>query len=74
MASRLAPRIRINAIAPGGIESGQPEEFIQRYITRTSLKRMCLEQDVANMAEFLISDKSGYITGQIFRVDGQFVK
>lgn len=69
-ATMLAPTTRVNAVSPGGIERGQPQDFIRGYIANTPLQRMNTEEDVANAVHFLMSGDSGYITGQILSVDG----
>lgn len=66
----LAPNIRINTVSPGGVERGQPREFIDRYNARTPLKRMCTDREAAEVIAFLLSSKSSYITGQNIVVDG----
>lgn len=70
LATTLAPNIRVNSIAPGGIESKQPRMFIDRYTKRVPLGRMARPVDVVGALLFLISDLSQYITGQIIEVDG----
>lgn len=70
LASSLAPAIRVNAISPGGIKRGQPEEFIQRYETKTPLGRMASEEDIKGAVAYLASDLSAYVTGQNLLVDG----
>lgn len=70
LSTEMAPAVRVNAIAPGGLERGQPEAFRQRYLDRTPLKRMATESDIAGPALFLASDLSAYVTGQILAVDG----
>lgn len=75
LAAELAGRkIRVNAIAPGFIETDMTTavrsaagDTIQKAIP---LKRYGTTADVANLALFLASDESGYITGQVFTVDG----
>ena len=66
--------IRVNAIAPGPINTdmGQliQEDFMQKILQRTSLKRAGTANDVAGSVLFLASDLSSHITGQIIRVDG----
>ena len=42
----------------------QDQKFIKKYTHKTPLKRMCKPEDVLNCVEFLINDKSDYITGQ----------
>jgi NAD(P)-dependent dehydrogenase (short-subunit alcohol dehydrogenase family) len=70
LATQWAPGIRVNCVAPGGIERGQPEKFIQRYNELTPLQRMANPEDVAGPVVFLASDAARYITGQNLMVDG----
>lgn len=70
LATSLAPDIRANAVAPGGIERGQPEEFRRRYTERTPLGRMATEEDLKGAFAYLGSDLSLYTTGQVLAVDG----
>lgn len=70
LATTLAPNVRVNAIAPGGVYRNQPEVFLQRYETRTPLARMAHEDDFRGTVAYLASDMSRYVTGQIARVDG----
>lgn len=66
----LAPDIRVNAIIPGGVARGQPEAFTQRYVARTPLARMAIEDDFKGVTAFLAGDASAYMTGQSLAVDG----
>lgn len=75
VARELASRgINVNAIAPGFIATDMTEamtEDAKAKMTETiPLKRIGQTKDIANMALFLASDKSDYITGQVFAVDG----
>lgn len=70
LATTLAPAVRVNAISPGGVYRGQPEEFVQRYASRTPLGRMATEDDFRGTVAFLASDLSRYMTGQNLKVDG----
>jgi NAD(P)-dependent dehydrogenase (short-subunit alcohol dehydrogenase family) len=70
LATTLAPDVRVNAIAPGGISRGQPGMFCERYISHVPQKRMALEDDLRGALAFLISDLSAYVTGQVLTVDG----
>ncbi|GAB6393346.1 MAG: 3-oxoacyl-[acyl-carrier-protein] reductase [Treponematales bacterium] len=66
--------IRVNAIAPGFIESDMtkvlPEEVKAKMRERIPLKRMGSPEDIARTALFLASDDAAYITGQVIAVDG----
>jgi 3-oxoacyl-[acyl-carrier protein] reductase len=66
--------VRVNAIAPGFIETdmlkGLKEEYRDKVIPTIPLGRFGNPDDVARVALFLATNDSGYITGQILRVDG----
>ena len=70
LATVLAPDVRVNAITPGGVSRNQPEVFQRRYIERTPLKRMAIEEDFKGAVAYLASDLSSYVTGQNIIVDG----
>ena len=72
MANYLAPRIRVNAISPGGIYRNHQKKFLKNYVKRTPLKRMAKENDIVKAILFLISDYSSYITGHNLVIDGGF--
>ena len=61
--------IRCNAISPGGIRDGQPQEFLERYGAMTNSKGMLDPQDVCGALVFLLSDASAYVNGQNLVVD-----
>lgn len=65
-----AAGVRVNAVAPGGIENAQDKDFVERYTALTSLKSMCKVEDVVNLVRFLTSQKSTHITGLTIPVDG----
>jgi NAD(P)-dependent dehydrogenase (short-subunit alcohol dehydrogenase family) len=68
--------IRVNSISPGLIESGatrrelEDEQWAQAMRDRTLLGRFGQPEDVANVALFLASDESAYVTGIDLVVDG----
>lgn len=66
----LAPEVRVNAFAPGGIARGQDEAFVERYERLTPLGRMGTEDDFRGVVTWLASDASAYVTGQVIAVDG----
>lgn len=70
LATTLAPSIRANCISPGGVWRAQSQEFIDRYVDRTPMRRMAVEIDFVGAAIFLATDMSKYITGQNIAVDG----
>ncbi len=75
VAKELASRgIRVNAIAPGFIETDMTEELNEKtkeeILNNIPLHDTGKSEDVANLAIFLASDKSRYITGQVIHVDG----
>ncbi len=70
LATTIAPEVRVNAIAPGGIFRNQPEEFVKRYEGKTPLGRMANEEDFRGAIAYLSSDLSRYVTGQVLSVDG----
>ena len=70
LATTIAPEIRVNAIAPGGIRNNQPNSFIKKYSQKTLLGRMANYEDMKGAVSYLASDLSSYVTGQILSVDG----
>lgn len=70
LATTLSPKVRVNAISPGGIARGQPKEFVARYEARTPLGRMATEDDFRGIVAFLASDMAAYVTGQNIMIDG----
>lgn len=75
LAKEVASRnIRVNAVAPGFIETNMTEilkDDIKDEISKNiPLRRMGTAEDVANVVKFLVSEESSYITGQVIQVDG----
>lgn len=70
MATVMAPKVRVNALTPGGVWRGQDNTFHEKYKKRTPLARMATEEDFKGAAAFLASDLSLYVTGQNIVVDG----
>ena len=75
LAKELGSRgIRVNAIAPGLIESAMtaamPKEAHDKWLNEIPLRRGGTDLDIARTSMFLASDLSEYITGQVICVDG----
>ena len=70
LATTLAPDVRVNTVAPGGVARGQPESFVRSYAGRTPLGRVAAESDIAGVVAFLSSRDAKYMTGQTLVVDG----
>ncbi len=74
LALSLAPTVRVNALAPGWIRTAwgenAPQAWQDRVIRETPLARWGEPEDIANMARFLVSADSAFVTGQIMRVNG----
>jgi 3-oxoacyl-[acyl-carrier protein] reductase len=78
LALSLAPKVRVNALAPGWIKTawGQhaSETWQDRVIEETPLSRWGTPEDVAAVACFLVSDAAAFLTGQVIRVNGGSVR
>lgn len=71
LASYLGPDgVRVNSIAPGGLQTDQDPTFVAQYEQRTPLGRMAAPGDVEGAIVFLASDAARYITGANLPVDG----
>ena len=72
LAKELAPRVRVNAVAPGAVlwpEQGKSEADQQAMLASTPLQRAGTPGDVAEAVRWLLQD-AHYTTGQVLRVDG----
>ena len=75
LALELAPsNIKVNALSPGVVETDMLNSFNEidrKYIIESiPLEYISTPMEVANIVEFLISDKNSYMTGQIINFDG----
>jgi NAD(P)-dependent dehydrogenase (short-subunit alcohol dehydrogenase family) len=65
-----ANNIRVNAISPGGVFAGQPDEFTTKLHQLIPMGRMAHKDEYQGAILFLCSDASSYMTGQNLIVDG----
>ena len=76
LAAEYAPNFRVNVIAPSLTDTPLAEKLLssedkrKKMDQRHPLKRVGKAKDIANLAAFLLSDESGWITGQVLGVDG----
>jgi len=77
LAREFASRsVTVNAVAPGFIKTDMTTEFVnhpdlaEKILETVPLKRFGEAADVANLCAYLCSEEAGYITGQVFTVDG----
>lgn len=76
LAAEYAPKIRVNVIAPSLTNTSLADKFLnnetkqEKSAERHPLKRFGQPEDLAQMAHFLLSDKSSWISGQVLHVDG----
>jgi len=76
LAAECAPKIRVNVVAPSLVDTPLSSRLLSNdkkrdlMSARHPLKRVGQAEDIANIAVFLLSDKSSWMTGQIIGVDG----
>ncbi len=76
LAAEFSPKIRVNCIAPSLTQTAMAEKLIntpeklEASNNRHALKRIGDPMDLANTAEFLLSENSSWVTGQVIHVDG----
>ncbi|WP_338377144.1 SDR family oxidoreductase [uncultured Flavobacterium sp.] len=76
LAAEYAPKIRVNVIAPSLTDTPLADKFLNNEVKkeksseRHPLKRYGQPEDIAQMASFLLSEKSSWMSGQILHVDG----
>ncbi|WP_413100144.1 SDR family NAD(P)-dependent oxidoreductase [Streptomyces sp. Inha503] len=74
LAAAYAPRLRINAVAPGAVETerslADPRFPRAMLHDRIPLGRLAEPRDIAAMTAFLLSEDAAYLTGQIITIDG----
>jgi 7-alpha-hydroxysteroid dehydrogenase len=75
LAADLAPRVRVNAIAPGvvetdGLKAALTDEVRAQVTAATPLHRLASVDDIASAAVWLASPAAGFVTGKVIEVDG----
>ena len=75
MAADLAPRVRVNAVLPGAVETNAlrrhvEPDVLQRMTERTAMRRNGTPEDIALAVLFLVSPAASWITGKLLEVDG----
>jgi len=76
LAAEWAPKVRVNVIAPSITDTPLANRFLnneakqEKAALRHPLKRIGTTQDVAQLAAFLLSEKSSWMTGQVLGLDG----
>lgn len=78
LALSLAPKVRVNVVAPGWIKTSWGEQastdWQARVIRETPLRRWGTAEDVARTVRFLMDPASAFLTGQVIRVNGGAVR
>ena len=77
LAKEVGPSgVRVNCVAPGAVDTDMMAAYSeadkQALVEETPLGRLCTVQDIANAADFLLSEGAAFITGQTLVVDGGF--
>ena len=74
LAKQLAPRINVNAVAPGRVDTDMnknlPDSFIQEETEKIYLKRFANPNEIANVILFLASEKASFVNWSVLKVDG----
>lgn len=69
LSKAFAPKVTVNSVAPGVIPFGEPDERVQRLISKTPAQRPGTADEIADAVVFFLTT-SNFITGQVLAVDG----
>lgn len=76
LAKELAPKIQVNCVAPGWVDTEMnkdlPKDFVKGEMEKIYLKRFAKPEEIAKAILFLASDDASYVTGSILKVDGGY--
>lgn len=76
LAKELAPKILVNSVAPGWVDTEMnknlPKDFVEEEIEKIYLKRFAQPEEIAKATLFLASDDANYITGTTLMIDGGY--
>lgn len=76
LALALGPKIRVNSVAPGWVDTDMnadlPDDFVENEMKKIYLKRFAQPEEIAKAVLFLASDEASYITGSTLKVDGGY--
>ena len=64
--------ITVNMISPGGVVSNQSKSFKLKYSKKTFLNRMANRKEIFGLVDYILSEKSSYLTGQNIILDGGY--
>ena len=74
LSMKYAPKIRVNAIAPGWVNTDMnadlPKDFVESETAKYHMKRWADPEEIADAIVYLASDNATYITGQVLVLDG----
>jgi 3-oxoacyl-[acyl-carrier protein] reductase len=74
LAKALAPLVRVNAVAPGWVDTdmnaGLSKEYMTEQAEQIYLKRIAKPEEIASVVVFLASERASFVTGMIVRADG----
>ena len=76
LAFQFKPDIRVNAVAPGWVDTQMnadlPDDYIQEETEKIYLKRFARPAEIAHVIYFLCTDQASYINGSVLIVDGGY--